>query len=259
MWKAISHSNTNQANIARRMLQNIGAEHIVVIDSVQTVIELAVPNKGLNSKKRKKKAKDNNARFNHIMKETSGYVSSHHTSPLTLADFSFARCGLGIITKKLSNHQGSCRRCREILEPTPVNSMTSRHTGAFKLPEAQQEISNEARKINLANSMEPVSTRTMVGTLDLTNADIDLPVVSEEDTYSEILTAFREALIKKSDAVVDRYAELVTQSNQLIKQAEVLENEAQSELFEMDSEILRRQKELEQLIEERDIKTGRAS
>ena len=255
MWKAISHSNTNQANIARRMFQNIGAEHIVVIDSVQTVIELAVPNKGLNSKKRKKKAKDNNARFNHIMKETSGYVSSHHTSPLTLADFSFARCGLGIITKKLSNHQGSCRRCREILEPTPVNSMTSRHTGAFKLPESQQEISNEARKINLANSMEPVSTRT----LDLTNADIALPVVSEEDTYSEILTAFREALIKKSDAVVDRYAELVTQSNQLIKQAEVLENEAQSELFEMDSEILRRQKELEQLIEERDIKTGRAS
>ena len=255
MWKAISHSNTNQANIARRMFQNIGAEHIVVIDSVQTVIELAVPNKGLNSKKRKKKARDNNARFNHIMKETSGYVSSHHTSPLTLADFSFARCGLGIITKKLSNHQGSCRRCREILEPTPVNSMTSRHTGAFKLPESQQEISNEARKINLANSMEPVSTRT----LDLTNADIALPVVSEEDTYSEILTAFREALIKKSDAVVDRYAELVTQSNQLIKQAEVLENEAQSELFEMDSEILRRQKELEQLIEERDIKTGRAS
>ena len=255
MWKAISHSNTNQANIARRMFQNIGAEHIVVIDSVQTVIELAVPNKGLNSKKRKKRARDNDARFNHIMKETSGYVSSHHTSPLTLAAFSFARCGLGIINKKLSNHQGSCRRCREILEPTPVNSMTSRHTGAFKLPEAQQEISNEARKINLANSMEPVSTRT----LDLTNADIALPVVSQEDTYSEILTAFREALIKKSDAVVDRYAELVTQSNELIKQAEVLENEAQSELFEMDSEILRRQKELEQLIEERDIKTGRAS
>ena len=255
MWKAISHSNTNQANIARRMFQNIGAEHIVVIDSVQTVIELAVPNKGLNSKKRKKRARDNDARFNHIMKETSGYVSSHHTSPLTLADFSFARCGLGIINKKLSNHQGSCRRCREILEPTPVNSMTSRHTGAFKLPEAQQEISNEARKINLANSMEPVSTRT----LDLTNADIALPVVSQEDTYSEILTAFPEALIKKSDAVVDRYAELVTQSNELIKQAEVLENEAQSELFEMDSEILRRQKELEQLIEERDIKTGRAS
>ena len=255
MWKAISHSNTNQANIARRMFQNIGAEHIVVIDSVQTVIELAVPNKGLNSKKRKKRARDNDARFNHIMKETSGYVSSHHTSPLTLADFSFARCGLGIINKKLSNHQGSCRRCREILEPTPVNSMTSRHTGAFKLPEAQQEISNEARKINLANSMEPVSTRT----LDLTNADIALSVVSQEDTYSEILTAFREALIKKSDAVVDRYAELVTQSNELIKQAEVLENEAQSELFEMDSEILRRQKELEQLIEERDIKTGRAS
>jgi len=69
MWKAISHSNTNQANIARRMFQNIGAEHIVVIDSVQTVIELAVPNKGLNSKKRKKRARDNDARFNHIMKE----------------------------------------------------------------------------------------------------------------------------------------------------------------------------------------------
>ena len=255
MWKAISHSNTNQANIARRMFQNIGAEHSVVIDSVQTVIELAVPNKGLNSKKRKKRDRDNDARFSHIMKETGGYVSSNHTSPLTLADFSFARCGLGIITKKLSNHQGSCRRCREILEPTPVNSMTSRHTGAFKLPESQQEISNEARKINLANSMEPVSTRT----LDLTDANIDLPVITEEDTYSEILTAFREALIKKSDAVVDRYAELVTQSNELIKQAEVLENEAQSELFEMDSEILRRQKELEQLIEERDIKTGRAS
>ena len=45
MWKAISHSNTNQANIARRMFQNIGADSIVVLDSVQTVIELDFHNK----------------------------------------------------------------------------------------------------------------------------------------------------------------------------------------------------------------------
>ena len=254
MWKAISHSNTNQANIARRMFQNIGADSIVVLDSVQTVIELAVPNKGLNNKKRKKRARDNNARFSHILKETNGRVISHHATPLTLADFSIARCGLGIISKKLSNHQGSCRKCRAILEPTPVNSMTSRITGAFKLPESQQQISDIARNINLLNSMEHVGTRT----IDLTDSNTTT-VVTEEDTFVNTLKKFHESLITQSDVMVDKYAELVTKSNELIEQAEALDEATQNELRQIDNEIIKRQKELEQLIKERDIKTGRAS
>ena len=74
------------------------------------------------------------------------------------------------------------------------------------------------------------------------------------------LQQFLSSFTEGSDAV--KNAVLLCEVNGTlydVRRMEVLENEAQSELFEMDSEILRRQKELEQLIEERDIKTGRAS
>jgi len=253
MWKSMRHTSSSQANQARRMFQSVKADHVVVINAIETMVEMSVPNKGLSNKKRNKRARENENKFRSIIEKTQAFVINHKAAGLSLEDFHIARCGLAVINNKFKSHQASCKKCKEILEPTPVNSMTSRHTGTYKLPESQQEISDTARDIHLVNSMEPVTTRTMVGTLDLTN----VATVTEEDTYSDTLTMFREALLKKSDAVVDRYAELVTKSNELIKQAEILENEAQNELLEIDSEIIRRQKELEQLIKERDIKIRR--
>ena len=80
----------------------------------------------------------------------------------------------------------------------------------------------------------------------------------EDLTYVGVLELLKDKIIYQSDSVIERYGTLLTTIIGLVKEAVELDNKVQQELENIDSEIIRRQKELESLIKERDIVTRRA-
>ncbi len=266
MWKRIKHSSTNQANLARRKLDSIGADKVIVVDATETMVEFMTSNKGNNKKKRKQK-RDNDRRVEQVVRDTDGRITSKKPNPLTLDEWELAPCGLGVVNNNVGRHRGSCRKCNEILSPTPVNAAASRSSGWNKSTKAQQEITDIATAANDFNQTQPVkSTKKERETLNGFDSllsylksglgDVMGDVSGKEVSFKESMEIFRDFIIKKSASISDRYGAQIHEVNKIIDEITRVEEESRNELRAIDEEIIRRQKELEQLIKDRDIKTG---
>lgn len=250
MWRRVEHTSTNQANLARRKFINVGADKVIVLNATETMIEFINPNNGKT--KRKRKAKENEDRLNYIIKETKGKITYHKPRPLGLSEWELARCGLGVVNEAYSRHRSTCGKCNDIISPTPTNLMASEHTGYRKPPKAVQEVTDQAiaaKDFNLTQEVKitPIKAK-------------DEPELAgfEDLTYVGVLELLKDKIIYQSDSVIERYGTLLTTIIGLVKEAVELDNKVQQELENIDSEIIRRQKELESLIKERDIVTRRA-
>ena len=250
MWRRVEHTSTNQANLARRKFINVGADKVIVLNATETMVEFINPNNGKT--KRKRKAKENEDRLNYIIKETKGKITYHKPRPLGLSEWELARCGLGVVNEAYSRHRSTCGKCNDIISPTPTNLMASEHTGYRKPPKAVQEVTDQAiaaKDFNLTQEVKitPIKAK-------------DEPELAgfEDLTYVGVLELLKDKIIYQSDSVIERYGTLLTTIIGLVKEAVELDNKVQQELENIDSEIIRRQKELESLIKERDIVTRRA-
>ena len=250
MWRRVEHTSTNQANLARRKFINVGADKVIVLNATETMVEFINPNNGKT--KRKRKAKENEDRLNYIIKETKGKITYHKPRPIGLSEWQLARCGLGVVNEAYSRHRSTCGKCTDIISPTPTNLMASKHTGRRKPPKAVQEVTDQAiaaKDFNLTQEVKitPIKAK-------------DEPELAgfEDLTYVGVLELLKDKIIYQSDSVIERYGTLLTTIIGLVKEAVELDNKVQQELENIDSEIIRRQKELESLIKERDIVTRRA-
>ena len=250
MWRRVEHTSTNQANLARRKFINVGADKVIVLNATETMVEFINPNNGKT--KRKRKAKENEDRLNYIIKETKGKITYHKPRPLGLSEWELARCGLGVVNEAYSRHRSTCGKCNDIISPTPTNLMASEHTGYKKASRAVQEVTDQAiaaKDFNLTQKVKitPIKAK-------------DEPELAgfEDLTYVGVLELLKDKIIYQSDSVIERYGTLLTTIIGLVKEAVELDNKVQQELENIDSEIIRRQKELESLIKERDIVTRRA-
>ena len=250
MWRRVEHTSTNQANLARRKFINVGADKVIVLNATETMVEFINPNNGKT--KRKRKAKENEDRLNYIIKETKGKITYHKPRPLGLSEWQLARCGLGVVNEAYSRHRSTCGKCNDIISPTPTNLMASEHTGYRKPPKAVQEVTDQAIAAKDFNLTQEVKITPI-------KAKDEPELVGFEDlTYVGVLELLKDKIIYQSDNVVERYGTLLTTIIGLVKEAVELDNKVQQELENIDSEIIRRQKELESLIKERDIVTRRA-
>ena len=250
MWRRVEHTSTNQANLARRKFVNVGADKVIVLNAKETMVEFINPNNGKT--KRKRKAKENEDRLNYIIKETKGKITYHKPRPLGLSEWELARCGLGVVNEAYSRHRSTCGKCNDIISPTPTNLMASEHTGYKKASRAVQEVTDQAiaaKDFNLTQEVKitPIKAK-----------DEPELVGFEALTYVGVLELLKDKIIYQSDSVIERYGTLLTTIIGLVKEAVELDNKVQQELENIDSEIIRRQKELESLIKERDIVTRRA-
>ena len=250
MWRRVEHTSTNQANLARRKFINVGADKVIVLNATETMVEFINPNNGKT--KRKRKAKENEDRLNYIIKETKGKITYHKPRPLGLSEWQLARCGLGVVNEAYSRHRSTCGKCNDIISPTPTNLMASEHTGYKKASRAVQEVTDQAIAAKDFNLTQEVKITPI-------KAKDEPELVGFEDlTYVGVLELLKDKIIYQSDNVVERYGTLLTTIIGLVKEAVELDNKVQQELENIDSEIIRRQKELESLIKERDIVTRRA-
>lgn len=252
MWRKIEHSSTYSANLARRKFASVGADKIIVINATETMIEFINPNKGGN-KKKLRRAKENEDRVKFIVKETKGKITHNKPSPLGLEEWQLARCGLGVLNEKYTRHISTCGRCKDIVNPTPTNLMASEHTGYKKASRAVQEVTDQAiaaKDFNLTQEVKVTQLKTA--------QEESERVGFEELTYVDILKSLKDKIVYQSDIVVERYGALLVDVIAMVERAVELDNQVQNELNNMDDEIIRKQKELETLIYERDIVTRRA-
>ena len=251
MWRRVEHTSTNQANLARRKFVNVGADKVIVLNAKETMVEFINPNNGKT--KRKRKAKENDDRLNFIIKETKGKITHNKPSPLGLEEWQLARCGLGVVNEAYSRHRSTCGKCTDIISPTPTNLMASKHTGRRKPPKAVQEVTDQAiaaEDFNLTQKVKVTQLKTA--------QEESERVGFEELTYVDILNSLKDKIVYQSDIVVERYGALLVDVIAMVERAVELDNQVQNELNNMDDEIIRKQKELETLIYERDIVTRRA-
>ena len=250
MWRRIEHRSTNLANLARRKFTNVGADKVIVLNATETMVEFINPNNGKT--KRKRKAKENEDRLNYIVKETKGKITNIKQRPIGLEECQLARCGLGVVNEAFNRHRSTCGKCNEIISPTPTNLMASNHTGYRKPPKAVQEVTDQAVDAKDFNLTQEVKVT------QLKAKDEPERIGFDDVTYVGVLELLKDKIIYHSDSVVERYGALLTTIIGLVKEAIELDNKVQQELEDIDSEIIRRQKELESLIKERDIFTRRA-
>ena len=147
MWKQVTSNSTTAAKNFRRIARSNDIDHVITLNSTQTMIESVPPRIGNN--KRKKWTKDTEDLINRICSESYSHVSNKKPESIKPEDYEEAPCGVEVITKIAAKHKGSCYDCGHLLAS---HSSFQYHSGKKK--------DSEATRINDQNAIAEVTVRS---------------------------------------------------------------------------------------------------
>ena len=249
MWKTVRSTSTTQAQIVRQKAQNLDWDGdgfaVVVVDGFTTMLFWSV--KELSKKKKKKANRDNESRVKEISKDTGSTIVVDGQS-LKRSDWKVAPCKLGVILESYNRHVGSCGKCKETVEDSPVNIRAAKAVGGEPRTPAQRELDEQAQKADDINSMAEVKTVRVAEKYMERGEEFyrnkEVPV--EEESLSEMIDRLETALtqIHSNNSVSEnKLTEIFDDLKEWVKG----QDKIQKELKELDAEIQRLQMRKSQL------------
>lgn len=222
-WMKLRSTNADNADKLQKILKQKGVQHVIVMSSLDTIIEVSGNHNNGKGGWIGKIAGDNNAR-----------ITDFKYPPLRDDQYVDVSCGRTVLDKNMLDHLNRCDDCISIVAPEDVRASKGR------------EINTERDRAKAFNDRQPVNiTQPAIPLEEQQVAEPAMEVMSIEKTEESAETYF-EIFERLSRIETELYVEL--DRVETLKKSFQEMNDIEKKLKELDDEMTRIEEERRRIL-----------